>query len=183
MARPSKLTEKQWTEIERRVPPAGNESIRSVAKEYGVSEGVIRKRVKTHTKPINALANQLAAAEMELEKLPLSTQCKVRTLADSLKGISENLAGAAEYGAMTAHKLAKVAHIQAAKISEHENDPVRPDDLKGIAALTNLANQASNIGIGLIAATKGQVKADSIPDSAKLLTDDELAAIIANGSA
>lgn len=46
MARPSVLTDKQWADIEKRVPPLGTESIRSVAREYKVSEGVIRKGMK-----------------------------------------------------------------------------------------------------------------------------------------
>ena len=79
MGRPSRFTEKQWSTIEKRV--LDGESIRSIAREYGVSEASIRKRVKTKTKPVKELANQLAKAELELERLPLSTQVKVLTLA------------------------------------------------------------------------------------------------------
>lgn len=157
MARPSKLTEKQWAEVEKRVPPLGTESMRSVAKELGISEGVIRKRVKTHTKPVNALANQIAAAELEFESLPINTQVKVRTLADRLKGISEHLGGAGELGAMTAHRLSALANSEVQKV-----DDVNPlesmESLKGVAALTDLANKASVIGLNLLAANKDMMK-------------------------
>lgn len=158
MARPSKLTDKQWAEIEKRVPPLGNESMRSVAKEYGVSEGVIRKRVKTQTKPANELANQIARVELEFERLPIKTQVKVRTLADRLKGISEHLADAGERGAMTAHRLSSIANTEAMKIDE-VNPLESMESLKGIAALTDLANKASTIGLNLLAANKEMVKA------------------------
>lgn len=166
MARPSKLTEKQWTEIERR--HLAGESMRSLAAEFRISEAAIRKRVSARTNEIKDVAAQLVEAEQRFMALPVSSQISARTLADELKAISGNLASAASYGAMTAHKLAKVAHIQAAKISEHERDEVRPDDLKGIAALTNLANQASNIGLGLMVANK-DFKEDP-PEAAKPMT-------------
>lgn len=181
MARPSKLTEKQWAELERR--HLRGEKVSVLAKEYGIGIQTIRDRVSVKNAEIKEVAKQLVEAEKRYEALDVSVQVSVRTLADEMKAISSNLASAASYGAATAHKLARVANIQANKISEHEDDELNPESLRGIAALTNLANQAGNIGLGLIAATKGQTKPDNIPDKAKLLTDDELAAIIANGSA
>jgi hypothetical protein len=176
MARPHKITEKQWTEIEKRIPPAGGESVRSVAKEYGVSEGVIRKRVKTHTKPINELANQIARTELEFERLPINTQVKVRTLADRLKGISEHLAGAAEMGAMTSHRLATIANTEVQKIDESDI-AASEQQIKTVAALTELANRASVIGVGLLAANKEQMKDLPKDSNLRTLTDAELAEI------
>lgn len=181
MGRPSKLTEKQWAEIEKRA--LSDESIRSLAREFEISEAAIRKRIGARTNEIKEVAAQIVATEQRFSALPVSSQISARTLADEMKAISSNLASAASYGAATAHKLARVANIQANKISEFKEYEPSPDSLRGIAALTNLANQAGNIGLGLIAATKGQVKPDNISDRAKLLTDDELAAIITNGSA
>ncbi|MDP4114396.1 MAG: Hin recombinase [Bacillota bacterium] len=156
MARPSKLSEKQWAEVEKR--HLAGESMRSLASEFGISEAAIRKRVSTRTNEIKEVAAQLVEAEQRFLSLPVSSQISARTLADELKAISSNLASAASYGAATAHKLAKVAHIQANKLSELEEDTPNSDSLRGIAALTNLANQASNIGMGLIAANKEVLK-------------------------
>lgn len=153
MSRPSKLSDKQWAEIERRVPPNGLESVRSVAKEFEISEGAIRQRISTHIKPIKILANQLAANEIELEKLPLATQLKVRSLADRLKGISTHLSSAAENGAMTAHRLSILANTEVQKIDD-ENPFSSIENLKGVAVLTELANKASMIGLNLLNANK-----------------------------
>ena len=64
MGRPSKLTEKQWQEIDARL--LKGEPGRSLAREYDVSEATIRKRFGAHHKQIKTVANQLVAAEMAL---------------------------------------------------------------------------------------------------------------------
>ena len=156
MGRPSKLTEKQWQEIDARL--LKGEPGRSLAREYDVSEAAIRKRFGAH-KQIKAVANQLIAAEMALEALPLGARVSARTLADDLKEISSHLAGAARYGAATAHRLSGIAHAQVALIDDA--DPLGVDSietLKGISALTKLANDSSVIPINLLNANKDSVK-------------------------
>lgn len=154
MARPFKLTEKQWAEVERRY--LAGEGIRPLAREFGVSEGAIRKRVNTQTKPMRAIANQLAKAEMAFEELPVSTQVKVRSLADRLKGISEHAASAAEYGMMTAHRLSQMAHAEIEKIGSTAGDG-GGSTVKSVMVLTAAANEASKIGLNLLTANKGAV--------------------------
>lgn len=156
MGRPSKLTEKQWQEIDARL--LKGEPGRSLAREYDVSEAAIRKRFGAH-KQIKAVANQLVAAEMALEALPLGARVSARTLADDLKEISSHLAGAARYGAATAHRLSGIAHAQVVLIDDA--DPLGVDSietLKGISALTKLANDSSVIPINLLNANKDSVK-------------------------
>ena len=156
MGRPSKLTEKQLQEIDARL--LKGEPGRSLAREYDVSEAAIRKRFGAH-KQIKAVANQLVAAEMALEALPLGARVSARTLADDLKEISSHLAGAARYGAATAHRLSGIAHAQVALIDDA--DPLGVDSietLKGISALTKLANDSSVIPINLLNANKDSVK-------------------------
>jgi hypothetical protein len=103
MGRKSSLTEKQWSEIERRL--IAGEKGRALAKEFGISEAAIRKRCGAQTKQIKDVANQLVAAETAFSALPISAQISARTLADELKEISMQLAGAARYSAATAHRL------------------------------------------------------------------------------
>ena len=156
MGRPSKLTEKQWQEIDARL--LKGEPGRSLAREYDVSEAAIRKRFGAH-KQIKAVANQLVAAEMALEALPLGARVSARTLADDLKEISSHLAGAAMYGAATAHRLSGIAHAQVALIDDA--DPLGVDSIEtltGISALTKLANDSSVIPINLLNANKDSVK-------------------------
>ena len=155
MARPSKFTEKQWIEIENRV--LAGESIRSLAKEFGVTESPIRARIKTHTKPVNSIARQLASAEIAMEKLSIKTQIKVRSLADDLKDISHHIASAARYGAITSHRLSMIANAQVDKIDD-ANPLGNMDVIKEIAVITELSNKSASTALNLMAANKEQNK-------------------------
>jgi ABC-type transporter Mla subunit MlaD len=172
MGRKSKLTEKQWADIGKRL--LDGESARGLATEYGVAESAIRKRFGAQTKKIKDVANQLVAAETAFSALPISAQISARTLADRLKSISEHLAGAAEFGAATAHRLSGIANAQVAKIDD--GDPLNAESvesLKGIAALTKLANESSTIAVNLLAANKETIKEMNKPeaDDAALLKE------------
>lgn len=162
MGRKSSLTEKQWSEIERRL--VAGESGRALAKEFGISEAAIRKRCGAQAKQIKDVANQLVAAETAFSALPISAQISARTLADELKEISMHLAGAARYGAATAHRLSGIAHAKVAEI-----DDAKPMDdesrvaLSDIAALTKMANGAAEIGMELLKATKDHKPEDDKP--------------------
>ena len=150
MPAPAKISEKQWIDIERR--SLAGESNRSLAKEYGVSEGAIRKRIGTRCKNIKAVAQQIVNTERLISTLPEGAQIKARTLAERLMSISEHGASAAEYGMMTAHKLTKLAHTQANKLEVDENVPVDNVMLASIMALQQTANEAAKTGIKLIEA-------------------------------
>lgn len=154
MARPSKLTESQVQEIEFRM--ANGESASSLAREFGVSEGAIRKRVSTNVKKIKEVANQIVAAETALNSLPVSTRVSTRSLADKLLAISGHLASAAEYGASTAHRLSAIANSQLDKMDDA--NPMGDIELiKGISGLTKMANDASEIPLNLLKAAKDGV--------------------------
>lgn len=159
MGRKSALTDRQWVEIERRL--LAGEKGRALAREFGVAESAIRKRCGAQTKQIKDVANQLVAAETAFCALPISAQISARTLADELKEISMHLAGAARYGAATAHRLSGIAHAKVAEI----DDAAPLDDksrmaLSDIAVLTKIANGAAEIGIGLLKANQDMIRGD-----------------------
>lgn len=166
MARPSKLTDKQWAEIEKR--HIAGEKIRPLAKEFGVSEAAIRQRVSTQAAEIKDVAKQIASAEIRLESLPVTSQFYARSLADDLKAISANLASAARFGAMTANRLAGLANQQAEFIDDAS--PVSDTEaLKGVAMLTRMANEASDIPVRLLAASqKGGLPSDGDDNEGRL---------------
>jgi hypothetical protein len=158
MGRKSSLTEKQWAEIERRL--LDGEAGRALAKEFGVSESAIRKRFGAQVKKIKDVANQLVATESAFKSLPIGAQISARTLADRLISISEHLAGAAEYGAATAHRLSGIAHNKVSEIDDAA--PLNEESLeslRGISVLTKMANESSTIGLNLLSANKEMVKA------------------------
>lgn len=180
MARPSKLTEKQWQAIAERM--ASGESVRSLAREFKLSESTIRERLSAQTEKVKAVANQILATERELKALPISAQITAHNLADQLRSISGHLASAANYGAATAHRLSGIAHAKVEMIDDGAPlDESSVEELKGISALTRMANAASEIGINLLRANKEQIdamnKGQMRTISAAELGDDELAAI------
>lgn len=80
------------------------------------------------------------------------------------------LAGAARYGAATAHRLSGIANAKAGEI-----DDAKPMDdqsriaLSDIGALTRLANGAAEIGLDLIKATKEVKPDDQAPTPVQIL--------------
>lgn len=163
MGRKSALTEKQWQTIEKRI--LDGEPVRALAREFGISEAAIRKRLGARTNDIKVVANQLVAAENAFAALPIGAQISARTLADRLKGISMNLASAAEYGAMTAHRLTGIAHAKVQEIDDA--DPFSKESgaaLVGVTALTNLANLAAEIPMSLLRANKELIAAANKPE-------------------
>jgi predicted DNA-binding protein YlxM (UPF0122 family) len=161
MGRLSVISDKQWQTIESRV--LSGESIRSVAKDYHVSEGTIRSRINTQTKPIKNIANQLASAELALESMPINTQVKIRTLADELKDISHHLASTARLGVMTANRLATIANVTAEKINE--DNPIESEEaIKVVKVLGGMVNEHTHAAISLMNSNKEQVVKLSMPE-------------------
>jgi hypothetical protein len=164
MGRRSSLTEKQWAEIEKRL--LEGEAGRVLAREFGISEAAIRKRFGSHVKKVKDVANQIVATDRAFKALPIGAQISARTLADRLISISEHLAGAAEYGAATAHRLSGIANAQVSKIDDA--NPLNAESiesLKGISALTKLANESSTIAVNLLAANKETVRDLNKPET------------------
>jgi hypothetical protein len=163
MARPSKLTDKQWAEIERR--NVSGESIRSLAKEFKVSPSIISERISERVPKQKELAKSIACVEVAFDSLTVSEQVSVRSLADTLKAISYHLGGAAKHGAMTAHRLSVIANAQVDRIDESAPLEENADTLKHIIAMTKGANDAASIGLNLLAANKDMARpeAESVP--------------------
>ena len=162
MARPSKLTPEQWAEVERR--SAAGEGARALAKEFGIDEAAIRRRVNPQTPQVRKVAAKLAEAQTELAALPVAQQYNALSLAEKLRSISSSMAAAAELGAKTAHRLHALANSQAAKIDDA--DPLKDRDaLAGVAALLKIGNDAGMLPCNLISANKEAVaKANTVDD-------------------
>lgn len=167
MGRKSSLTDKQWVEIGERL--LKGEAGRVLAREFGISEAAIRKRFGAQTKQIKDVANQLVAAETAFQDLPVSAQISARTLADELKAISNHLASAARYGAMTSHRLMGIAHGQVEKIDDAEPEK-STESLLRIVALTKTANTSAEIGLRLLQANKDSMQADDEPPTPVAIT-------------
>ncbi|MHB8915872.1 MAG: hypothetical protein ACYC4K_08685 [Thiobacillus sp.] len=170
MGRKSTLSPEQWISIERRVLIDG-ESVNSIAKEFGIDESAIRRKInpnKSESKSLKQLANDKVSAEKnvrianaEISKLPIYKQDIVFSLAERLNSISSHATSAAEYGMMTSHRLSMLANSEVQKI-----DDVNPlgsiEQVKGVAILTELANKSAIIGLNLLNANaKNQAPSDN----------------------
>lgn len=184
MAKKSQLSEKQWKEIEQRF--LRGESARALAKVFGVPESTIRSKFSARTAQIKDVANQVIKAEEAFYSLPAPAQVSAQSLINELRSVSIHLAGAARYGSMTAHRLAGIANQQVEKIDDA--NPTNEDGMeliRGIAALTEVANKSAQTGINLLNANKETInKANEEPVSKAATMDDKtkaakLAGIIA----
>lgn len=172
MGRKSSLTPEQWIEVERLHVIEGK-SINFLAKKYGVNESSIRRKIKPSSAESPNLRNplqELAYKKVEVDnaqkeiaeriaELPYAKQQIVSELTRKLNNISYHLGSAAEYGAMTSHRLSGLANAQVEKIDDA--DPLRAESLetlKGIAALTRMANSSSEIGLNLLRANKEAIE-------------------------
>jgi hypothetical protein len=152
MPRPAKISPSQWTEIERRA--AVGESVRSLAKEFGVTEAALRFRgISTQTSQVRSVAEQLAAAQSALAGLPVPQQHLAVQLAEALREVSSNLAGAARYGTATALRLTQAAHQ-----SLHQAGPIDEETLRSVSMLTRTANDAAQVGLTLLKANEDAMR-------------------------
>ncbi len=131
--RPSKLSDKQWAEIQERL--LAGESASSLSKIFKVGRSTITDRFSGINGKIKDAANQILEVENTLLTLPISARVSAISLADELRVISSHLAGAGKFGAMTAHRLSGMANQQVDKIDE-VNPSASTEALQSIAILT-----------------------------------------------
>jgi hypothetical protein len=158
MGRKSKLTERQWEAIGKRL--LEGEKASALAREFKVSPATISERFSKSIGNVKTVAHQIVATEEALRALPVSEQVSAISLASELRAISMHLAGAAKFGAATAHRLSGIAHGKVQEIDDAAPlDGENIESLKGVAVLTEMANKASVIGLNLLSANKEMVKA------------------------
>lgn len=153
MGRNSKLTAAQWSEISKRL--IAGEIASALAREFGVSKALISSRFSKRTETVKAVANQLFEADRAFSNLNVSERIDAWSIVDDLKAMSMHLAGAGKFGAATAHRLSGIANAKVGEI-----DDAAPLDqeslvtLKGVAVLSRMANDASEIALNLLKANK-----------------------------
>lgn len=145
----SKITPRQWTNIERAVLRDG-ESMRQVAERYGVTEAAIRKRLsKARTEQIEEVAIKVAMGEQALKSLKPVERIRARSLAEMLTEMSHTMSEVAELGMRNALKLTQ---IKADRIDSLI--PGDADGLKEVVLLGDAANKASKLGVDLMTVGK-----------------------------
>lgn len=181
MARTSKLTESQWHDIEKRM--LAGEKAAALAKEFGIDRAAITRRITPSVRNVKSVANQLLNAETALKQLPITQQIATLSLVDELRAISTNLASAAKYGAVNANRLSGLANAQLNTVNEEDIESSGVA-LKMVSVLTDMANEASKVPLGLLNANKEQVQKFTSPEDSDLrdMTDEALLAIASRSS-
>ena len=170
MDKREKLTPPQWYEIEQRV--LNGESQRALAKEFGLSSRGLNKRVGEKVKKIAQAATKIAEAQIAVNSLSISGKISAQTLAEKLMSITDNLSSAAEVSARTAHRLSKLANEKVQNITS-ANLEEEAGNLRMVNGLTNMANEASKIPLGLLQSNKEQVQRLNEPEQEKVKTLDD----------
>lgn len=176
MGRKSKLTDKQWEQIGKRL--LNGEKGRALAVEFKVSEAAIRARFSAQHAEIKSVANQILTTESAIKALPISAQVAAISLADQFRSISGHLLGAANFSAASSHRLAGIAHGKVQEIDDAT--PLNEDSrnaLRDVAVLTKMANDSSFIPLNLLAANKEAVKQINntdplLPERVTVLVED-----------
>lgn len=159
MGRPSKLTDAQWSDIQRRL--LAGETARSLARQYGLSEAAIRKKygahqnISTQSAQVRSTAEKLADAQTALQALTPAQRPVAIDLADKLRSISTNYASAADLSTKTALRMLYLANQEAGKIDDANLDKEQSlTALMSVGRLTKLGNDALVPASNLLAANK-----------------------------
>lgn len=167
----SDLTQKDWDNIE--LAYFGGQSMNSLAKKYGVSEGTIRHRLKgKKLSKVENAATKVVEARLAVSELPEALRLKVDTIADARMRILEAMAMSCELGAKTAYKLSQIANIKASKLDDESPDV---DEIKMVHGLMETSNKAAYQSLEVMKATKGmeqqQEQGSSVADALLAIAD------------
>ena len=153
----AKLTQSQWNKLKKRLDKG--EEATTLAKEFGVTRQAIYKKFGSQKAEIKTVANQIIKASESLnESLHQFTPQVVSAgwdMAADLVSISRQYLAGTKYSAMTFHRMAAIANMQAALIDD--SNPGSPESLviKQVSdAYQDSANKASAPVVRLMDATK-----------------------------
>lgn len=166
----AKITKDQWLLIERRHLVDG-ESINSLAKEYGVNESSIRRKLYPKNAESKKVANsllELANEKFNIEKqsrknaekiaeLPIQKQLIVTDIYQQLSNISRLTASVAESEANNAQKLSAVKSVQILNLDPEQPDPTIVAMVK---VLGETVNDSLKPALNLLAANKDRINKD-----------------------
>lgn len=157
MGRPSKLTDKQWEDIGKRL--LLNESASALSREFGISKAAISTRFSKRIETVKSVANQIVESNRSLAKLNVSEQIAALDHAARIQAIQDNYLTAAGYGMSTAARLHGIANMKMQEVSD--SDPLDDDSrkvLSDIGAITKIANEAGQLGEKMLNANKDSLK-------------------------
>ena len=116
---------------------------------------------------VREIAESIANVQTKLATLPVAQQYAAMSMAEKIRSIGNSLASAAELGAKTALRLHSLANSEVNKVDDV--DPLgNVEVLKGVSALTKLANDSSALALGLMSGNKAPAM-DDVQDAPTLI--------------
>lgn len=160
MARPSKLTDVQWEQIEKRL--LMGESLSSLAKEFKISKSVISGRFSNRLKNVKDVANQILETESAISKLNVSERFAAFSLVDEVKAGQMHLASAFKYNAASTHRTAMMANQSLEKF-DLENPEETIEHLHRYNDMQGMSNKSSWMPMNFLKAMKDVKPEDDEP--------------------
>lgn len=143
MGRKSKTTPEQDQRlIERHV---AGESIRSLAKEVGISEASLRQKISTQATEIKSVANQIVATEKAMQSLPWHARNLARSRAALMVTIEDNVFAGIVNSSAAFVKLTSMANTELLKVDEAD---LLSDDSKARLSIVGGLNKMANEAVG-----------------------------------
>ena len=166
MGRKSSLTPEQWEELIRRHLING-ESIRSLAREYGIAESSIREHIRAHKEKIESVSKQIVDTTRAINALPISSQITAHSLAQKTLLLSEGVADVALDMHAVAKRVSKATKNRAD--SRTDEELMSEEDMKSIMAASLVVNQALRPANDYLA-TKAREKPEADPEQTIKIT-------------
>ena len=159
MARPSKLTPPQWTELERRA--LKGERACDLSVEFGISETVICRRVSQLRKKANSIIKQIDSLPVTAARFAIQT-------AEQNLGTRQNVEIIAKEGTAVAAHLAQLAR----KRVEPMQELPPAEELRDVAAAAQVMAAIGSVGVAAQSKNLGQPpgeKPDNTSSKAELM--------------
>jgi transposase-like protein len=155
---------------------AAGETPSDLAKEYGVHPSQVTRRVSQVSQSVRNAAQKMAEAQAAVAELPTAQQYHAMSLAEKIRNTMTSLASSAELGAKNSHRLSALANSELMKVDDA--DPMKSvETLKGVSALTKLANESASIAVSVLGAQRDTVKrvTEEAPPEEEELTPERIA--------
>lgn len=151
MGRKAKLTPQQIKRYQDR--HVEGESIRSLAKEAGVSEVTLRGYIGEAARKINSVANQIVATDLALKSLPISAQVQAQDRAARIQRMKANLESGMEMLSGNFMRIAAMTQTELSKVDETDLLSEKMiDRLRSVSRLTQMANTSVEVPMRMAAA-------------------------------
>lgn len=151
MGRKAKLTPQQIKHYQDR--HVEGESIRSLAKEAGVSEVTLRGYIGETARKINNVANQIVAADWALKSLPIAAQAQAQDRAARIQRMKANLESGMEMLSGNFMRLASMSQTELSKVDETAlTEDSTIERLRSVSRLTAMANTSVEVPMRMAAA-------------------------------